>query len=97
VIGLGTSNSISFVRYAGQRDHLVCVFNFTPSCSYTISLPTGRAYRNLLTDSGYGGDAAMSHLQTVAEHAQAIHHHRKFRHSRRHPATLRHRTRPPTA
>ena len=54
---------ISFVRYArDRRDHLVCVFNFTPQTfyDYTIGLPTGRTYREIFCsdNSGYGGSDA---------------------------------------
>jgi 1,4-alpha-glucan branching enzyme len=54
---------ISFVRYAKDRkDHLVCVFNFTPQTffDYTIGLPTGSTYREIFCsdNSGYGGSDA---------------------------------------
>ncbi len=70
---------ISFVRYARDRkDHLVCVFNFTPQTffDYTIGLPTGRAYREIFCsdDEIYGGSNASdekTYLPLAEPYAQA--------------------------
>ncbi len=51
---------ICFARYSRNRqDHLVCILNFTPQTfsRYTVALPTGRRYKQLLCSDAkeFGG------------------------------------------
>ncbi len=73
---------ISFVRFAkDRRNHLVCLFNFTPQTltSYKLGLPSASRYREIFSsdDSLYGGtdkSDKITHISIPEPHAQAKFH-----------------------